>query len=407
MGETRRQSYFSFNLPCGVVEAAMRTQVAIIGAGPAGLLLAQLLHQRGIESVVLEVRSREYLESRVRAGVLEHQSVDILQEAGVAERMMRDGLPHRGIFLHFKGRNHHIDFADLTGKSVMIYGQQEVVRDLIAARLAAQQPLHFEVDDVRVSDFDGASPKVRYRFGGQEHTLECDFIAGCDGFHGVCRPSIPAQQLTIYERVYPFAWLGILAEAPPASPELIYASDSRGFALLSMRSPTVSRLYLQCLPEEDLAEWPDERVWSELQARLGSQLTAGPVLQKSVTPMRSFVTEPMSSGRLFLAGDAAHIVPPTGAKGMNLAIADVRVLGQALERYYRSGNEEALAAYSATCLQRVWKVQRFSWWMTALLHRFDTDNAFDQRRQLAELEYIVSSRAAAQTLAENYVGLPL
>jgi p-hydroxybenzoate 3-monooxygenase len=407
MGETRRQSYFSFNLPCGVVEAAMRTQVAIIGAGPAGLLLAQLLHQRGIESVVLEVRSREYLESRVRAGVLEHQSVDILQEAGVAERMMRDGLPHRGIFLHFKGRNHHIDFADLTGKSVMIYGQQEVVRDLIAARLAAQQPLHFEVDDVRVSDFDSATPKVRYRFGGQERTLECDFIAGCDGFHGVCRPSIPAQQLTIYERVYPFAWLGILAEAPPASPELIYASDSRGFALLSMRSPTVSRLYLQCLPEEDLAEWPDERVWSELQARLGSQLTAGPVLQKSVTPMRSFVTEPMSSGRLFLAGDAAHIVPPTGAKGMNLAIADVRVLGQALERYYRSGNEEALRAYSATCLQRVWKVQRFSWWMTALLHRFDTDNAFDQRRQLAELEYIVSSRAAAQTLAENYVGLPL
>jgi p-hydroxybenzoate 3-monooxygenase len=407
MGETRRQSYFSFNLPCGVVEAAMRTQVAIIGAGPAGLLLAQLLHQRGIESVVLEVRSREYLESRVRAGVLEHQSVDILQEAGVAERMMRDGLPHRGIFLHFKGRNHHIDFADLTGKSVMIYGQQEVVRDLIAARLAAQQPLHFEVDDVRVSDFDSATPRVRYRFGGQERTLECDFIAGCDGFHGVCRPSIPAQQLTIYERVYPFAWLGILAEAPPASPELIYASDSRGFALLSMRSPTVSRLYLQCLPEEDLAEWPDERVWSELQARLGSQLTAGPVLQKSVTPMRSFVTEPMSSGRLFLAGDAAHIVPPTGAKGMNLAIADVRVLGQALERYYRSGNEEALRAYSATCLQRVWKVQRFSWWMTALLHRFDTDNAFDQRRQLAELEYIVSSRAAAQTLAENYVGLPL
>jgi p-hydroxybenzoate 3-monooxygenase len=385
----------------------MRTQVAIIGAGPAGLLLAQLLHQRGIESVVLEVRSREYLESRVRAGVLEHQSVDILQEAGVAERMMRDGLPHRGIFLHFKGRNHHIDFADLTGKSVMIYGQQEVVRDLIAARLAAQQPLHFEVDDVRVSDFDSATPKVRYRSGGQERTLECDFIAGCDGFHGVCRPSIPAQQLTIYERVYPFAWLGILAEAPPASPELIYASDSRGFALLSMRSPTVSRLYLQCLPEEDLAEWPDERVWSELQARLGSQLTAGPVLQKSVTPMRSFVTEPMSSGRLFLAGDAAHIVPPTGAKGMNLAIADVRVLGQALERYYRSGNEEALRAYSATCLQRVWKVQRFSWWMTALLHRFDTDNAFDQRRQLAELEYIVSSRAAAQTLAENYVGLPL
>jgi p-hydroxybenzoate 3-monooxygenase len=258
-----------------------------------------------------------------------------------------------------------------------------------------------------VSDFDTAQPRVRYRLDGQEHTLECDFIAGCDGFHGVCRPSIPERQLTIYERIYPFAWLGILAEAPPASHELIYANDSRGFALLSMRSPTVSRLYLQCLPEEDLAQWPDERVWSELQARLGSQLATGPVLQKSVTPMRSFVAEPMSSGRLFLAGDAAHIVPPTGAKGMNLAIADVQVLARALESYYRSANQELLRAYSATCLQRVWKVQRFSWWMTALLHRFDTDNAFDQRRQLAELEYLVSSRAAAQTLAENYVGLPL
>ena len=395
----------------------MRTQVAIIGAGPAGLLLAQLLHQRGIESVVLEARPREYLESRVRAGVLEHQSVDILKAAGVGDRMMRDGLPHEGIFLHFNGRNHRIDFADLTGKAVMIYGQQEVVRDLIAARLAARQPLYFEVDDVSVSDFDrpayqGAAnrtdcPRVRYRMGGQEHTLECDFIAGCDGFHGVCRQSIPERELTIYERVYPFAWLGLLAEAPPASHELIYANDSRGFALLSMRSPTVSRLYLQCLPEEDLNQWPDERVWSELQARLGSQLATGPVLQKTVTPMRSFVAEPMSSGRLFLAGDAAHIVPPTGAKGMNLAIADVQILGQALESYYRSGNTEALGAYSATCLRRVWKVQRFSWWMTALLHRFDTDNAFDQRRQLAELEYIVSSRAAAQTLAENYVGLPL
>jgi p-hydroxybenzoate 3-monooxygenase len=390
----------------------MRTQVAIIGAGPAGLVLAQLLHQRGIESVVLEARTREYLESRVRAGVLEHQSVDILNAAGAGERMMREGLRHEGIFLHFNGRNHHIDFAELTGKGVMIYGQQEVVRDLITLRLAAQQPLHFKVDSVEVSDFDWSAhpsdrPRVRYRLGGQEYTLECDFIAGCDGFHGVCRPSIPARQLTIYERVYPFAWLGILAEAPPASHELIYAHDSRGFALLSMRSPTVSRLYLQCLPEEDLGQWPDERVWTELQARLGSQLATGRVLQKSVTPMRSFVTEPMSSGRLFLAGDAAHIVPPTGAKGMNLAIADVQVLAGALETFYRSGKKEALAAYSATCLQRVWKVQRFSWWMTALLHRFDSDNAFDQRRQLAELEYLVSSRAAAQTLAENYVGLPL
>jgi p-hydroxybenzoate 3-monooxygenase len=390
----------------------MRTQVAIIGAGPAGLLLAQLLHQRGIESVVLEARSREYIEGRVRAGVLEHQSVDILNAAEAGARMMREGLPHEGIFLHFNGQNHRIDFADLTGKTVMIYGQQEVVRDLIAARLAARQPLYFEVDDVSVSDFDWTAggtgrPRVRYRMGGQEQTLECDFIAGCDGFHGVCRQSIPERELTIYERTYPFAWLGLLAAAPPASHELVYANDSRGFALLSMRSPTVSRLYLQCQPDEALSEWPDERVWSELQARLGAQVATGPVLQKSVTPMRSFVAEPMSSGRLFLAGDAAHIVPPTGAKGMNLAIADVQVLGKALESYYRAGNTEALRGYSATCLRRVWKVQRFSWWMTALLHRFDTDNPFDQRRQLAELEYIVSSRAAAQTLAENYVGLPL
>jgi p-hydroxybenzoate 3-monooxygenase len=385
----------------------MRTQVAIIGAGPAGLLLAQLLHQRGIESVVLEARTREYLENRVRAGVLEHQSVDILNDAGVGARMMRDGLPHHGLFLHFNGLNHRIDFADLTGKAVMIYGQQEVVRDLVAARLAAKQPLYFEVEDVSVSDFDTDRPRVRYRLGAEERSLECDFIAGCDGFHGICRPSIPQHLLTVYERTYPFAWLGLLAQVPPASHELIYASDARGFALLSMRSPTVSRLYLQCLPDEDLKEWPDERLWSELQARLGSQLATGPVLQKSVTPMRSFVVEPMSSGRMFLAGDAAHIVPPTGAKGMNLAIADVQVLGKAVERFYESGSLEALNAYSRTCLQRVWKVQRFSGWMTALLHRFDTDNAFDRRRQLAELEYLVSSRAAAQTLAENYVGLPL
>ena len=385
----------------------MRTQVAIVGAGPAGLLLAQLLHQRGIESVVLEARTREYIEGRVRAGVLEHQSVDILKGAGAGERMLREGLSHDGLYLHFNGRNHHLDLADLTGKRVMVYGQQEVVRDLIALRLASRQPLHFEVDSVAVSDYQTDHPRVRYRIDGTEHRLECDFIAGCDGFHGVCRTSIPPELLTVYERIYPFAWLGILADVPPASDEIIYANDARGFALLSMRSPTVSRLYLQCQPEEDLDQWPDERIWNELQTRLGSQLATGPVLQKSVTPMRSFVAEPMSCGRLFLAGDAAHIVPPTGAKGMNLALADVQVLGRALESYYRSGSRQALEAYSATCLQRVWKVQRFSWWMTALLHRFDTDNAFDQRRQLAELEYLVSSRAAAQTLAENYVGLPL
>jgi p-hydroxybenzoate 3-monooxygenase len=390
----------------------MRTQVAIIGAGPAGLLLAHLLHQHGIDCVVLEAKSRQYVESRVRAGVLEHQSVDILNEAGVGARMMAEGLVHHGIGLHFAGRSHRIDFEELTGRTVMIYGQQEVVRDLIAARLAARQPLHFEVDAVSVHDFHTDSPRVQFRIGGEQQTLECDFIAGCDGFHGICRATVPAEQLSLYERVYPFAWLGILAEIPPAFHELIYANDERGFALLSMRSPTVSRLYLQCAPEEDVEEWPDERIWSELRARLNVQLANGPVLQKSVTPMRSFVAEPMRFGRLFLAGDAAHIVPPTGAKGMNLAIADVQVLARGLQSFYRprahpGGAMEALNAYSQTCLSRVWKVQRFSWWMTALLHRFEDDTPFDRRRQLAELEYIVSSRAAAQTLAENYVGLPL
>ncbi len=385
----------------------MRTQVAIVGAGPAGLLLAHLLHLRGIDSVVLESRSREYVESRVRAGVLEHQSVAILNECGAGGRMMSEGLLHRGIFLHFGDTSHRIDFEDLTGRAVMIYGQQEVVRDLIAARLAAREPLLFEVDSVSVHDFDQERPYVRYRSGATEQRLDCDFIAGCDGFHGVCRDSIPAAALERFERIYPFAWLGILAQASPASHELVYASHDDGFALLSMRSANVSRLYLQCAPDEDLGQWSDERIWSELQKRLGSSLTTGPVLQKSVTPMRSFVVEPMSRGRLFLAGDAAHIVPPTGAKGMNQAIADVQVLSRALGSFYASGQLDALHGYSRTCLRRVWKVQRFSWWMTTLLHRFDTDNAFDRRRQLAELEYLVSSRAAAQTLAENYVGLPL
>jgi p-hydroxybenzoate 3-monooxygenase len=392
----------------------MRTQVAIIGAGPAGLLLAQLLHQRGIECVVLEAKTRHYVENRIRAGVLEHRSVDILNAAGVGARMMREGLPHEGIFIHFKGHRHRIDFKELTGRSVMIYGQQEVVKDLIAARLAARQPLFFEVGTLSVHDFDTDKPHVRFTADGEPQTLECDYIAGCDGFHGICRATVPSEQLRLFERVYPFAWLGILAEIPPASQELIYANDDRGFALLSMRSPTVSRLYLQCAPQEDAARWPEERIWSELRARLNLQLASGPVLQKAVTPMRSFVAEPMRFGRLFLAGDAAHIVPPTGAKGMNLAIADVQVLAQGLQAFYRSpGGKsgsaamEALNAYSQTCLSRVWKVQRFSWWMTALLHRFEDDSPFDRRRQLAELEYIVSSRAAAQTLAENYVGLPL
>ena len=392
----------------------MRTQVAIIGAGPAGLLLAHLLHQHGIECVVLEAKSRHYVENRVRAGVLEHQSVDVLNEAGVGARMMKEGLLHHGIFLHFAGRSHRIDFEELTGRAVMIYGQQEVVKDLIAARLAARQPVYFDVDAVSVHDFDTDSPRVRFRMKEEQHTLECDFIAGCDGFHGVCRATVPPQQLSLYERIYPFAWLGILAQIPPASHELVYANDERGFALLSMRSPTVSRLYLQCGPEEDVEAWSDERIWNELRARLNIELPSGPVLQKSLTPMRSFVAEPMSFGRLFLAGDAAHIVPPTGAKGMNLAIADVHVLARGLESFYRPGSRpggsaamQALNAYSQTCLGRIWKAQRFSWWMTSLLHRFDEHTPFDRRRQLAELEYIVSSRAAAQTLAENYVGLPL
>jgi p-hydroxybenzoate 3-monooxygenase len=320
---------------------------------------------------------------------------------------MKEGLLHHGIYLHFGDRSHKIDFEELTGRAVMVYGQQEVVRDLIAARLAAGQPLHFETDALSIEGLEGPSPRVHFRTAGEQRTLECDFVAGCDGFHGICRAGVPAERLNVFERIYPFAWLGILAEAPPAADELVYANSERGFALLSMRSPMVSRLYVQCAPDEDLAQWPDERIWRELEARLEIHLTHGPILQKSVTPMRSFVTEPMSFGRLFLAGDAAHIVPPTGAKGMNLALADVQVLARGLQAFYAGGSLEALSAYSRTCLSRVWKVQRFSWWMTSLLHRFEADSPFDRRRQLAELEYIVSSRAAAQTLAENYVGLPL
>jgi p-hydroxybenzoate 3-monooxygenase len=391
--------------------AAMRTQVAIIGAGPAGLLLAQLLHLRGIDSVVLEAKSRDYIEQRVRAGVLEHQSVDILNEAGVGARMMREGLPHHGLSLRFAGKLHRIDLTALTGRAVMIYGQQEVVKDLVAARLATGRPMHFEVEDVQPLRADTTQPQVRFTSGGVQHVLDCDYIAGCDGFHGVCRMSIPPDSMQLFERVYPFAWLGILAEAPPASEELIYANHERGFALLSMRSPTVSRLYLQCAPDEDLGQWPDERIWAELQTRLGGgrdlDLRAGPIFQKGVTPMRSFVAEPMRHGRLFLTGDAAHIVPPTGAKGMNLAITDVYLLAEALAQHYGGASDEQLNEYSATCLRRVWKVQRFSWWMTMLLHRFADDSEFDRRRQLAELDYITSSRVGAQSLAENYVGLPL
>lgn len=394
---------------------AMRTQVGIVGAGPAGLVLSHLLHLEGIESVVLEVHTREYVQERVRAGVLEQNTVDLLLEAGVGARMQREGLVHEGIELRFQGRRHRIDFRELTGRAITIYSQGEVVKDLIDARLAAGGTLIFEATDVSVHNFESAfttsrSASIRFRKESTPVELTCDFIAGCDGFHGVCRPSIPHGVLTDYERIYPFAWLGILAEAPPSSGELVYCHHDRGFALLSMRSPTLSRLYLQCTPEEVIGNWSGEKIWLELQTRLacpGWSLTEGPIIQKGITGMRSFVVEPMQYGRLFLAGDAAHIVPPTGAKGMNLAVADVRILARAIAEFYRSGDRSLLDRYSETCLRRVWKVQRFSWWMTSMLHRFDSDNEFDRRRQLGDLDYVSSSRAASQSLAENYVGLPM
>jgi p-hydroxybenzoate 3-monooxygenase len=387
----------------------MRTQVGIVGAGPAGLMLSHLLHRSGIHSIVLERRSRAYVEQRVRAGVLEQWAADLLIETGVGERLQREAMRHDGIFLCFDGALHHVDFRKLVGKGIAIYGQQEIVKDLIARRLADGTEILFEVEDVRLHGFDGAKPRISFRHQGAAKEIACDFIGGCDGSHGICRPSIPSDALTVYERDYPFAWLGILAEAPPPERELIYAFHARGFALCSMRSPTLSRLYLQCPPDEDLNEWPDARVWQELRARLDGtrQLTEGKVLQKSITPMRSFVAEPMQYGRLFLAGDAAHIVPPTGAKGMNLALADVLILSRALNGFYASGRSDLLDAYSATCIRRVWRAQRFSLWMTQLLHRFTFDIDFDYRRQLAELDYVVNSRAASTALAENYVGLPL
>jgi p-hydroxybenzoate 3-monooxygenase len=375
-------------------------------------MLSHLLHLKGIESVVLEDASRKHIEERIRAGVLEQGTVDLLVETGVGDRLQRQGLFHGGIELRFSGVGHRIDFRELTGgKGVVIYAQQEVIKDLVAARLSAGGQIIFEAVEVRIQGFDGPRPSIHFENEGATHELSCDFIAGCDGFHGVCRPSIPEGLITTYEQIYPFAWLGILAQAPPSSEELIYAYHERGFALHSMRSPEISRLYLQCAPDEDLSKWPDERIWAELQRRVELskpwRLTEGPILQKSVTGMRSFVAEPMQYGRLFLAGDSAHIVPPTGAKGLNLAIADVRVLVGGLVEFYGSGKMDALQRYSEICLRRVWKVQRFSWWMTSMLHRHASANPFDERRQLAELDYVTSSRAAAKTLAENYVGLPM
>lgn len=389
----------------------MRTQVGIIGAGPAGLMLSHLLHLAGIESVILEAHSREYVENRIRAGVVEHWAADLFDQAGIGDRMRREGLVHNGIYLSFNDKLHHIDFKKLVGKSITVYGQHEVVRDLIAKRLADGGRILFEAADVSVHDIDSPKPTIRFRHGDKMQEITCDFIGGCDGFHGVCRPSFPAGVLTAYERVYPFGWLGILGDTLPVDKELIYAFHERGFALFSMRSSSVVRYYLQCDPDEKVDEWPDHRIWDELHRRLASaksvELSEGPILQRGVTAMRSFVVEPMQYGRLFLAGDAAHIVPPTGAKGMNLAIADVLILSRAITEFYRAGRSDLLARYSATCLRRIWKAQRFSWWMTQMLHRFNTEDDFDQRRQLAELDYVSSSEAAARSLAENYVGLPI
>ena len=389
-----------------------RTQVGIVGAGPAGMVLSHLLYLHGIESIVLENRSREYVEERVRAGVLEQNTVDLLTQMGVGERMKREGLVHYGIELRFNGKRHRIDFRELTGgKGITIYSQAEVLKDLNNARIATGGQVIFEVEDVSISDLETSKPRIRYRKDQIDHELQCDFIAGCDGFHGICRPSIPSGVLTEYESVFPFGWLGILAEVPPSSDELIYANHERGFALLSMRTPNISRLYVQCRATEDINQWSDEQIWYELRTRLAStngwKLTEGPVLQKGVTGMRSFVVEPMQYKRLYLAGDSAHIVPPTGAKGLNLAVSDVQVLARALEEYYARGRREMLDRYSEICLRRVWKVQRFSWWMTSMLHRFPDETPFDRRRQLAELDYVASSQAAARSLAENYVGLPL
>jgi p-hydroxybenzoate 3-monooxygenase len=389
--------------------ATIRTQVAIVGAGPAGLTLSCLLAKAGIESVVLERRGRDYVEARIRAGVLEQSTVEVLENLGVGERMRREGIVHHGIYLQYAGERHHLPLSDLAGgRSIVVYGQTEVVKDLIADRIGAGLPLHFEATDVTVHEIESEHPHVHFTHEGERFDLQCDVIAGCDGFHGVCRPAI-ADALAVFSRDYPFAWLGILADVAPSSDELVYAHHERGFALLSLRSPTRSRNYIQCAADERIEAWPDARIWQELQTRValdGWTLAEGAVLEKGITPMRSFVTEPMQHGRLFLAGDSAHIVPPTGAKGLNLAVADVTVLAEALIDSYETGSTTGLDAYSQRCLRRVWRAEHFSYWMTSMLHRLG-DDPFDEQMQLSQLRYTVASESAARTLAENYVGMPL
>ena len=389
----------------------MRTQVVIVGAGPSGLLLGGLLSKAGVDNVIVEQRSGEYVLGRIRAGVLEQGTVDLLDTLGVGARMHAEGLPHDGVELCFGGQRHRIDLHGLTGKRVMVYGQTEVTRDLMQARQASGRTTVYEAEDVSVHDFiDGARPGVRYRQGGAVQTIECDFIAGCDGFHGVCRASVPADRITLHERVYPFGWLGLLADVPPLSHELIYLSHERGFGLCSMRSHTRSRYYVQCSVDDKAEQWSDDAFWAELRARLpddaAAHLVTGPSLEKSIAPLRSFVSEPMRFGCLFLAGDAAHTVPPTGAKGLNLAASDVAYLAQGLIGHYK-GNRADLGRYSERCLRRVWRAERFSWWMTSLMHNFPTSGSFDRKVQLAELDYLVHSEAASKAMAENYVGLPM